>query len=66
MTAHFNEIARVPSRFFVKIPAHRYRAARIGAILRLSWTRERGCMRTFLSVTKGSAQVRTMRLKPRV
>ncbi|EED97443.1 hypothetical protein BURMUCGD1_1309 [Burkholderia multivorans CGD1] len=56
----------MPSRFFVKIPAHQYRAARIGAILRLSWTRERGCPRTFLSVTKGSAQVRTMRLKPRV
>ncbi|QGR61183.1 hypothetical protein FOC27_13550 [Burkholderia multivorans] len=66
MTAHFNEIARVPSRFFVKIPAHRYRAARIGAILGLSWTRERACTRAFLSVAKGSAQVRTMRLKPRV
>jgi len=66
VTAHFNEIARVPSRFFVKIPAHRYRAARIGVILGLSWTRERGCTRTFLSVTKGLAQVRTMRLKPRV
>ncbi|EEE04279.1 hypothetical protein BURMUCGD2M_1771 [Burkholderia multivorans CGD2M] len=56
----------MPSRFFVKIPAHRYRAARIGAILGLSWTRKRACTRAFLSVAKGLAQVRTMRLKPRV
>jgi hypothetical protein len=39
VTAHFNEIDRSTSRFFVKIPARSRIAERIGGILDLSWTR---------------------------
>ncbi|HDR8963953.1 TPA: hypothetical protein QDB13_001536 [Burkholderia vietnamiensis] len=39
MTAHFNEIDRLTSRFFVKIPALRRIAERIRRRLRLSWSR---------------------------
>ncbi|MFP3615920.1 hypothetical protein SB778_38425, partial [Paraburkholderia sp. SIMBA_050] len=62
VTAHFNEIDRLTSRFFVKIPARPGFAERIGRMLRLSWTRGPSRAAAWLSNAKGSNTAHASRL----
>jgi hypothetical protein len=66
VTAHFNEIDRAASRFFVKIPAPARSVRRSGRVGELSWTRSRPRAAAFLSAAKGCRGTHASRLKPRV
>ncbi|AFJ86110.1 hypothetical protein SB758_20220 [Burkholderia sp. SIMBA_013] len=65
MTAHFNEIDRLTSRFFVKIPALRRIAERIRRRLRLSWSRSALRAAPLLSIAKASNRRDPQRLNSR-